>query len=80
MTIVGIASKDTEAAMADFVERHGLEHIDNVADVEGRIWDHNNVPAQPAWIFVDGETGESRSAFGPLGEEKLRDAIDELAA
>ena len=80
VTIVGVASKDTVEAMADFVERHGLEHVDHIADLDGQIWQHNKVPAQPAWTFVDGETGESTTAFGPLGMDGLNQAIDDLAA
>lgn len=64
--------------MADFVARHGLDHIDHVADVDGEVWALNDIAAQPAWVFIDGETGETEKVFGPLGVEGLEAAIDRL--
>ena len=64
--------------MADFVKRHELEHVDTIADVDGEVWAANGIGAQPAWVFVDGETGEATTKFGELGTDGLNAAIDDL--
>lgn len=79
MTIVGVASRGTVEEMADFVARHDLDHVDNIADVDGEVWAANGIGGQPAWVFVDGDTGETTTQFGGLGVDGLNAAIDELA-
>ena len=78
MTIVVVAGRDTQDAMAEFVARHALDVIDHVADVEGEVWARNDVVGQPAWVFVDGETGATETKFGALGVDGLSAAIDDL--
>ncbi|MPZ74846.1 MAG: hypothetical protein GEU74_16815 [Nitriliruptorales bacterium] len=78
MTIVGVAGRGEIPAMAEFVARHQLDHIDHVADVDGAVWDANRIGGQPAWVFVDGESGTSKTTFGALGVAGLDAAIDEL--
>lgn len=80
MTVVGVAGRDTVDAMAEFVDRHGLDLIDHVADVDGQVWGANGIGGQPAWVFIDGETGEATTRFGALGTDGLDAAIDELLA
>lgn len=63
--------------MLEFVDRHDLDTIDHAADVDGVVWDINDVGGQPAWVFVDGETGDATTAFGALGDEGLRAGIAE---
>lgn len=64
--------------MEEFVARHDLGHVDQIADVDGAVWTRNDVVGQPAWVFIDGETGEVRRVFGGLGEEGLNAEIDAL--
>ena len=78
VTIVGVAGRDTEDEMAEFIARHDLGSIDHVADVGGDVWAQNDVVGQPAWVFVDGETGTTETQFGALGVEGLDAAIDDL--
>ena len=66
--------------MKDFVDRNGLDVFDHVADVEGKVWDINRIPAQPAWVFIDGETGEASTQFGELGIDALREVVSQLSA
>lgn len=75
---MGIAGRDGVEAMRDFVERHGLTEVPMAADVDGEVWSAWNVPGQPAWVFLDGQTGESRSAFGALGAQGLQAEVDAL--
>ena len=58
--------------------RHDLGHVDHIADVDGSVWARNDVVGQPAWVFIDGETGETRTVFGGLGEDGLNAEIDAL--
>jgi hypothetical protein len=63
--------------MQEFVDRHGLDGIEHAADVDGTVWEANRVGGQPAWVFVDGDTGASTTQFGALGEQGLRAGIAE---
>jgi hypothetical protein len=64
--------------MADFVERHDLHHVRHIADESGEVWARFGIVGQPAWIFIDGATGEQRSAIGALGRGGLEAGIDDL--
>lgn len=78
VTIVGVAGRGDVDDMAEFVTRHELALIDHVADVELEIWQANGIAGQPAWIFIDGETGATSTRFGGLGEDGLRSEIEAL--
>ncbi len=75
---MGVAGRDSVDEMAAFVERTGVDGLDHVADVDGTVWDINRVPGQPAWVFIDGETGESSQQFGALGPDGLTAEIKRL--
>lgn len=64
--------------MADFVDRHDLGHVPHVVDDSGELWARAGVPGQPAWIFVDGETGELTRHIGALEGADLEAALDAL--
>ncbi|HEX6257755.1 MAG TPA: hypothetical protein VFZ70_18240 [Euzebyales bacterium] len=78
--IIGVASRDQVPAMQEFVARHGLEDMVNVADVEGEIWQRFGVVAQPAWVFLDAETGEGERVLGALSREDLEQRLDALSS
>ena len=63
--------------MLEFVDRYGLDVIDHAADVDGVVWNANGVGGQPAWVFIDGQTGKATTKFGALGEEGLTAGIAE---
>ena len=63
--------------MLEFVDRHGLGDIDHAADVDGVVWGANGIGGQPAWVFIDGQTGAATTKFGALGEEGLIAGIAE---
>ena len=75
---MGVAGRDEVGPMEEFVARHDLGHVDQIADVDGAVWARNDVVGQPAWVFIDGETGEVRTVFGGLGEDGLNAEIDTL--
>jgi peroxiredoxin len=77
--IIGVASRDDVAAMEEFVARHDFDDVAHIADTEGRIWAQFGVVAQPAWVFVDGETGATERVLGELPVDDLRVRIEALA-
>jgi hypothetical protein len=65
--------------MEEFVTRHDLDGVPHIADPDGEIWQLFGVAAQPAWVFVDGETGDAERVLGTLSNGDLRQHIDALA-
>lgn len=78
--IIGVPSRDTEAAATAFVERHGLSHVRHAYDAEGQVWAAFSIVGQPAWVFVDGATGEASVTFGALTPEQLTVRLGDLEA
>lgn len=75
--VVGVAGRDTIEEMASFVERHGLEDIVMIADPDGVVWERFGVFGQPAWGFVNGETGELSVRLGGLGRDGVLQAFSD---
>lgn len=73
-----MAGRDSVANMADFVARHGLEDVRQIADESGDVWSRFGIIGQPAWVFIDGETGERQTMLGALGGARLQQLIGEL--
>lgn len=71
VAIVGVASRDTTARFEEFVDRHDLHHVPHIADTDGEVWQRFGIVGQPAWVFVDGDSGETEVEFGPLGADGL---------
>lgn len=80
VTVIGVAGRDQLPPMAEFVDRHGLRNIDHVADLELQIWNEFDIVGQPAWVFIDGQTGEVERILGPLGAAALTEKLTALAA
>ena len=78
--IVGVAGRDATGPMQEFVERHGLDGIPHVDDVDGAVWSRFGIVGQPAWVFVDGDTGAVEARMGTLGADALRQALVDLSA
>lgn len=76
---MGVPAKDSLEAMRDFVTRHGLEGMPQIADLEETIWTRFGVGYQPAWVFVDG-SGDVRVHAGALAGPDLDAAIDDLTS
>jgi hypothetical protein len=77
-TIVGVGSRGNEANMAEFVDRHDLDDVHMVGDYDSKVWAANGIGTQPAWVFIDGETGEAKTHFGELSLEGLVTEIEAL--
>ena len=65
--------------MEEFVARHNMGDIRHIADVEGDVWQQYGVVAQPAWVFIDGETGQAERVLGALPEAELEARLEALA-
>jgi len=77
--IIGVASRDRRPAMQDFVARHGLERMVNIADVDGEVWQRFGVVAQPAWVFLDPDEGTGERVLGALPRADLEARLDALS-
>lgn len=75
--IVGIGGRDDIGNMRQFVKRHGLDVIPNVADVSGKVWANAGVRGQPTWIFIDG-AGKAETVFGLLDDGELESRLAAL--
>lgn len=77
--IIGVASRDEVPAMEDFVARHGLSDMVNIADVDGQIWEQFGVVAQPAWVFLDAEAGTGERVLGAIPTPDLETRLEALS-
>lgn len=62
--------------MQDFVVRHDLQDVVNIADVDGTVWERFGVFGQPTWAFYDSETGAVTVRFGALGVDGVLAAFE----
>jgi hypothetical protein len=69
--IVGVAGRDSIEPMRDFVARHDLDHVIQIADVDGSVWSRFGVGGQPTWVFVS-SAGEVERVFGPISDNDLQ--------
>ncbi len=77
--IIGVASRDQRPAMQEFVRRHGLEDMVNIADVDGAVWQRFGIVGQPAWVFVDGAAGTGERVLGALPRADVEARLDALS-
>lgn len=77
VTFVGVGARDGVEAMRDFVERHGLEGFEHLADEDGAVWERFGVAAQPAYAFVSAD-GTLRVVASSLGAEDLAAEVARL--
>jgi thiol:disulfide interchange protein len=66
--------------MEDFVTQHDIDHVRHIADVDGDVWQRFGVVGQPAWVFIDGESGESERVLGALSTAELETRLESLAS
>lgn len=79
ISVLGMAGRDDVGPMQEFVARHDLGHVTHAVDEDGALWERFDVPYQPAWVFLDASGEVVRRHPGPLSEDELRAALDELA-
>jgi thiol-disulfide isomerase/thioredoxin len=74
VTYIGIPGHDSDAAMQDFVDRHGLQAMTQVVDDNGDLWALFGVRVQPVWILLP-DGGDPVTVHGPLERDGLADHV-----
>ncbi len=73
---IGLAGRDDQGPMRDFVERYGID-FPTVVDRDGSIWRRFGVSGQPAWVFFNGR-GEAWRVLGAPNESEFLRILGEL--
>lgn len=55
--------------MQKFIDKHGLT-FPQISDDPATVFRHFDVPAQPAWVFIDA-SGTGSQALGALEDSQL---------
>ena len=74
---VGVGGQGERAAMQTFVEQGGVGGFTHVDDVDGQVWEHFGVVAQPAFAFVAAD-GTTEVVPGSLDADALRERADAM--
>lgn len=74
MNFVGVAGRDSESAMLDFVEARGVGAFPQVNDVDGTIWRRFGVTYQPTFVFI--AANGSTETFRSLSQSEIQEQID----
>ncbi|MGB9888890.1 MAG: TlpA family protein disulfide reductase, partial [Anaerolineae bacterium] len=77
VTFVGIAYKDEEAAVRDFLTGHGITYPVGL-DPTGRIADLYGITGVPETFIVDTDGKVARFYIGPVTADQLRAVLDGL--
>ena len=74
VAFLGIAGLAPGDQMLEFIERTGTGGFPQVADHSGDLWTDFGADGRSTFLFLDGETGETRRTFyGEMDEVTLRD-------
>ena len=76
VTFVGVAGRDSEDAMRDFVDSLGVGGFPQVNDADGTVWRRYEVTYQPTFVFVS--ANGSTETFGSMGLSEIQEQIDWL--
>ena len=76
--IVGVAGASDQFSMIDFVERHELEHLTHIADLDGRFWATLDVTYQPWWMFINDDGEVLTNWQGRLSKDEIRELMTRL--
>jgi hypothetical protein len=76
--VIGVPSRDRVEAIEDFVATYDLGHVRQAVDLDAEVWARFDIPGQPAWAFVDGDTGEIERVFGALELDEMRVRLEAL--
>lgn len=71
VTFVGVAGLGQVSSMQKFVKDYKLSDFEHLADVDGSLWQRFGVTGQPAYAFIDGETGKVDVLRGELGQADI---------
>ena len=77
--VIGVAGRDGIPAMEKFVARHGFGEARHIADVDGQVWRQFGIAGQPAWVFIDGGSGDRERVLGAIPTGQLTARLEALA-
>ncbi len=75
--MIGVAWQGDTKSYNAFVARHALT-FPQALDVDGQLFQHFAVPAQPAWVFVKAD-GTSTRHLGAIEPAELAKSLGSLA-
>ena len=78
--VLGVSGLSDEQGLLEFVERHGLEDMTHLDDVDGQFWIDLDVTYQPWWMFINDNGEVVLNWQGRLSESEIRDVMGVLAA
>lgn len=76
---IGVAGLGPESDMQQFVTQTKTGGFTHLADVDGSIWNHFGIAAQPAFVFIRAD-GSDQRFLGGLGADDLRNLTNMLAS
>lgn len=76
VTFIGVAGRDSESAMLEFVEGRGVGGFPQINDVDGTIWRRFGVTYQPTFVFL--RSNGSSETFRSLSQSEIQEQIDFL--
>lgn len=71
LRVVAIGGRDKIANGPDFVERFGVRTPTILFDEPMAVWNHYNIPGQPAAILLDREGHERGRWLGPFSNDEV---------
>ena len=74
MTFIGVAGRDSEDAVQNFIVNRGLAAFTHLYDEELEIWRGFGIPDQPAWVLINGD-GAVQVIVRQLGVDGITDAV-----
>ena len=74
-----MASRDDVEAIEAFVTDLSVDGFEHVIDIDGVVWQHFGVVSQPAFSFIN-DDGTVETRIGAMGEDGLREAIEQLTS
>ncbi len=77
--VVGVAGRGEVPEMDEFVAETATGGLTHVVDDDGSIWSSFGVASQPSFAFIS-DTGQVEVVSGALGEAKLTERMQALAA
>jgi thiol-disulfide isomerase/thioredoxin len=78
VTFVGMAGRDSEQNMQQFVDQTGIGSLPQVIDADGELWSSFEVSGQPSYVFID-RAGKTRVVAGALTPDQLYDLTAKIA-
>lgn len=72
-----MAWQGNDASMQKFMDMHGLTFA-QVNDDPAMVFGHFDVPAQPAWVFIDA-SGTGSQVLGAIGDSELDSILTTIA-